>query len=337
MNSLATHLSAFLREYLPRERRVSPHTTETYAYAFELLVCFAAKKFSRPPSELALTQLDAKLILEFLEHLERDRGNSPRTRNARLAAIKAFFRFLEFRNPACLDQSRAIHAIPIKKCDETLVDYLTGEEMQALLDAPNLQSKTGLRDRAMLYLAFTAGLRVSELIGLKINDCELHPYPSIRVLGKGRRERMLPLWKETTIVIRDWLAVRGKNAIEELFLNAWGAPMTRAGFEYILSKHVKTARTAKPSLVNKHISPHVLRHSCAMHMLQATHDIRKVALWLGHSKLQSTEVYLRADPTEKLNSLMARVPPGLRPGIFRRPDKLLELLQTAKKAYRYAK
>jgi len=336
MNPLATHLSAFLREYLPRERRTSPHTTETYAYAFELLVCYAADKFSCLPSELELFQLDSVLILGFLEHLERDRGNSPKTRNARLAAFKAFFRFLEFRSPVCLDQSRTIHAIPIKKCDETLVDYLTGEEMQALLDAPDLQSKTGLRDRAMLYLAFTAGLRVSELVGLKTGDCELHPYPSVRVLGKGRRERTLPLWKETAIAIRDWLAVRG-NSADELFLNARGTPMTRAGFEYVLSKHVKTARKEKPSIANKRVSPHVLRHSCAMHMLQATHDIRKVALWLGHSKLQSTEVYLRADPTEKLESLMARVPPVLQPGLFRRPDKLLELLQTAKKANSYAK
>ena len=337
MNSLATHLSAFLREYLPRERRTSPHTTETYAYAFELLVCFAAKRFSCPPSQLELTQFDAKLILEFLEHLEGDRGNTPRTRNARLAAIKAFFRFLEFRNPVYLDQSRSIHAIPMKKYDEALIDYLTGDEMQALLNAPDLRSKAGLRDRAMLYLAFTAGLRVSELVGLKINNCEFHPYPSIRVLGKGRRERILPLWKETMIALREWLAVREKNTVDELFLNARGAPMSRAGFEYVLSKHVKTAKMAKPSFANKNISPHVLRHSCAIHMLQATHDIRKVALWLGHAKLQSTEIYLRADPTEKLESLMARVPPGLRPGHFRRPDKLLELLQTAKKAYCYAK
>ncbi len=337
MNSLATHLSVFLREYLPRERRTSPHTAEAYAYAFELLVCFAAEKFSLPPSKLELTQLDAGLILEFLEHLEQNRGNSPRTRNARLAAINAFFRFLEFRDPTSLNQSRAIHAIPMKKYDEALIDYLTGEEMQALLDAPDCRSIAGLRDRAMLYLAFTAGLRVSELVGLKIGDCEFQPYPCIRVMGKGRRERILPLWKETTITLRDWLAVREKHAADELFLNARGAPITRAGFEYILAKHVKVARKTKPSLENKRISPHVLRHSCAMHMLQATHDIRKVALWLGHAKLQSTEIYLRADPTEKLESLMTRVPPGLRPGRFRRPDKLLELLQTVKSSTHYAK
>lgn len=337
MSLLATNLSIFFREYLPKERRVSQHTTETYAYAFELLLCFAAEKYSCIPSELTLDQLSGKLILEFLEHLEIDRGNSPRTRNARLAAIKTFFRFLEFRSPACLEQSCSVHAIPMKKYDDALIDYLTGDEIQILLDAPDLRLKSGLRDRAMLYLGFTAGLRVSELISLKLDDYEVHPYPNIRIMGKGRRERVLPLWKETKVALQDWLAVRGKNTSNELFLSAKGAPMTRAGFEYILSKHVTIAAEHKPSLMNKHISPHVLRHSCAMHMLQATHDIRKVALWLGHAKLQSTEIYLRANPTEKLNSLMARVPPDLKPGVFRRPDKLLELLQSTKKVSRYAK
>ncbi len=331
MNRFATHLSVFLREHLPGDRRASPHTAEAYAYAFELLVCFAADKLGRPPSELDLAQLNAPLILDFLEHLERDRGNSPRTRNARLAAIKAFFRFLEYREPAALDQSRAIHAIPTKKCDEKAVDYLTAEEVQSILDAPALDSDAGLRDRAMLHLAFSAGLRVSELVGLLITDIEFHPHSTIRVLGKGRRERVLPLWKETSTALRQWIAARQHTTVPEVFLNARGSAMTRAGFEYILNKHVKTASVRQPSLAAKRVSPHVLRHSCAMHMLRATHDIRKVALWLGHAKLQSTEIYLRADPTEKLESLMAGAPPKLRPGRFRRPDKLIALLQSAKK------
>jgi site-specific recombinase XerD len=337
MNPLAVHLSAFLREHLPCDRRASPHTTETYAYAFELLVCFAAEKLGKAPSTLDLARLDAQLVLDFLRHLERERGNSPRTRNARLAAIKAFFRFLEYRDPRCLDQSRAIHAIPMKRCDEPTVDYLTGEEVQALLDAPDLESHTGLRDRAMLHLAFSAGLRVSELVGLQVSDLVLHPHVTIHVRGKGRRERTLPLWKETTSALRQWLSVRKGRAMPGLFLNARGTAMSRAGFEYLLAKHVKTATGQQPSLAAKRISPHVLRHSCAMHMLHATHDIRKVALWLGHAKLQSTEVYLRADPNEKLESLMAGAPPELRPGHFRRPDKLLSLLQSARKTKDYAK
>jgi len=337
MSTLATHLSAFLREHLPAERRASPHTSETYAYAFELLVCFAAEKFEKAPSELDLARLDAPLILDFLKHLEQERSNSPRTRNARLAAIKAFFRFMEYRDPACLDQSRAIHAIPMKKCDQRLLDYLTAEEMQAVLEAPNPNTSSGIRDRAMLHLAFTGGLRVSELIGLQVEEVEFNSQATIRVRGKGRRERVLPLWKETTEAVLQWLSVRENTATPELFLNAKGEAMTRAGFEYILAKHVKTAVAQQPSLAKKSVSPHTLRHSCAMHMLHATHDVRKVALWLGHAKLQSTEIYLRADPTEKMESLMAGDPPRLRPGRFRRPDKLLSLLQSAKKPDSYAK
>lgn len=336
MTAIAPYMSAFLREHLPQERRASPHTCDTYAYAFQLLLCFAAARFNTQPSSLELEQIDAPLVLAFLEHIETERGNSPKTRNARLAAIHAFFRFLEYRLPSCLDQARRIHALPMKKTDERLIDYLTHEEIQILLDAPDPTTPAGIRDRAMLHLAFAAGLRVSELIGLRLEDLELHPQPTILVHGKGRRERSLPLWKETTVALRSWLAVRGEGKHCELFLNARGEAMTRSGFEYILAKHVKTATLKHPSLEKKHISPQVLRHACAMHILQATHDVRKVALWLGHASLQSTEMYLRADPTEKLEALAAGAPPNVRRGHFRPPDKLLALLQSTQKDARYA-
>jgi site-specific recombinase XerD len=337
MSALASHLETFLREYLPRDRRASVHTCDAFAYAFQLLVCFAAGRLHRQPSSLEIEQLDAPLVLAFLEHIEIDRHNLPQTRNARLVAIKAFFRFLEYRLPACLDQARRIHAIPVKKTDETVIDYLTRDEMQALLDAPDPRTAAGLRDRAMIHLAFAAGLRVSELVGLRQDELTLHPQPSIRVFGKGRRERVLPLWKETTSALRAWLAVRGPCTGPELFANARGEAMTRAGFEYILAKHVKTAATRLPSLAKKRISPHSLRHSCAMSTLLATHDVRKVALWLGHASLKSTEIYLRADPTEKLEALMAVTPPALRRGRFQAPDKLLAMLKSGKQAVRYAK
>ena len=330
MTSLAHHLSVFLREHLPRERRASVNTCETYAYAFQLLVCFAACRLKTQPSLLELEQLDAPLVLAFLESLETERSNSPKTRNARLAAIKAFFRFLEYRLASCLDQSRRIHAIPQKKTDQALVDYLTREEMQALLDAPNPRTLTGVRDRAMLYLAFAAGLRVSELVQLRLDQLELHPSPTIHVCGKGRRERVLPLWKETATALRAWLAMRGSGQDPEVFLNAQGKAMTRSGFEYILAKHTQTATEKQPSMAKKRISPHVLRHTCAMSTLQATRDVRKVALWLGHASIQSTEIYLRADPTEKLETLIAGTPLSLRRGHFRAPDKLLAMLQLQK-------
>jgi site-specific recombinase XerD len=331
MTELAYHLGRFLQEHLPRERGASVNTCDAYAYAFQLLVCFAAKRLHTQPSLLAIEQFDAPLVLAFLEHLELDRRCSPKTRNARLAAIKSFFRYLEYHDVSCLDQSRRIHAIPQKKTDEALVDYLTMPEMQSILDAPDSTTSAGVRDRAMLHLAFAAGLRVSELIQLRLDQLELSPQAAIHVYGKGRRERVLPLWKQTAAAIRAWLAVRCQSTTDpEMFLNARGGAMTRAGFEYILAKHAKSAAACQPSLAAKRISPHVLRHSCAMHTLQATHDVRRVALWLGHARIQSTEIYLRADPTEKLEALAATGIPNLRRGRFRPPDALIEMLRSSR-------
>ncbi len=327
MTPIAPHLSAFLREHLPRERNASDHTTDTYAYAFQLLLCFAAKRYGTAPSNLALEQLDAATVLEFLQLLETERGNSARTRNARLAAIKSFARFVEYREPAFLDQARRIRAIPVKKTDEALVHYLDRAELQALLDAPSPKSWDGIRDRAMLHVAFAGGLRVAELVGLRLEDVRLQARPSILVHGKGRRERILPLWKETATAIGAWLEVRGHTTVPQLFTSARGEPLTRSGFEYILGKHVRIATLACPSLAAKRVSPHVLRHTCAMHTLQATHDVRKVALWLGHASVQTTEIYLRADPSEKLAVLGAMTPPTLRKGRFTVPDQLLAMLQ----------
>jgi len=327
MTPLAPHLAAFLREHLPHERTCSGHTCEAYAYAFQLFLRFAAARCSTSPSLLTLEQLDAPLVLAFLEHLETVRNNSPATRNARLAAIKSFARFLEYRVPSALDQVRCILAIPFKKTNEVLVDYLDRQELQALLDAPDPTTVAGIRDRAMLHLAFAAGLRVSELIGLRLDDLSTHPHAAIHVHGKGRRERVLPLWRETTSALRGWIAVRGDIPAPELFLNARGCPLTRSGFEYILAKHVKTASESCPSISSKRVSPHVLRHTCAIHTLQATRDVRKVALWLGHASIKSTEIYLRADPTEKLAALQAGVAPSLRRGRFHAPDELLAMLR----------
>lgn len=221
-----------------------------------------------------------------------------------------------------------MRAIPVKKTDEVIVGYLNREEIQALLDAPDPSRRDGLRDRAMLHLAYAGGLRVSELVGLNLADLTLHAQPSIHVMGKGRRERILPLWKKTASTIRDWLKVRAEPKGTALFQNARGDLMTRSGFKYILAKHLRTASAKQPSLGKKRVSPHTLRHACAMHTLHATGDIRKVALWLGHASLQSTEVYLRADPTEKLETMASLVPPNVRRGQFRPPDKLLAMLRS---------
>ena len=327
MTPIAPHITAFLRERLSVERQASEHTCDSYAYAFQLLFEFAGKKLKVTPSALHLEQIDAPLVLSFLQHLESLRGNRASSRNVRLAAIKSFMRFVEHRVPAALDQVRRVLAIPAKKTDTRLVGYLEIKEMQAVLDAPDPTTRYGIRDRAMLYLGFAAGLRVSELVGLQLNDLTWHSTPGIIIHGKGRRERALPLCKESADSIRAWLSLRGEALVPELFLNARGKNMTRSGFEYVLRKHVKAAAESCPSLVAKRVSPHKLRHTCAMIALQATRDIRKVSLWLGHTSVQSTEIYTRADPTQKLEAIEAITPPMLRRGRFRPPDKLIALLK----------
>jgi len=200
------------------------------------------------------------------------------------------------------------------------------DEVQALLNAPDPATRDGIRDRAMLHLAVCTGLRASELTGLRIDDLTL-PAMSILVRGKGRRERALPLWKTAATALRAWLAVRGSVPTPEVFVNDRGKPMSRWGFAYVLKQHAETAARQCPELLNKRISPHVLRHTSAMIVLQATQDIRKVSLWLGHSNMATTEIYTRGDPTEKLEAIEAVTPPHLRKGSFRPPDKLIALLK----------
>jgi integrase/recombinase XerD len=290
MTFLAPHLTAFFQERLAQEQRVSVHTSDSYAYAFKLLLDYASKRLKVEPSRMAIEQIDASLVVDFLNGLETARSNLPSSRNVRLAAIKSFMHFIEFRVPAALDQIRRILAIPMKRTESRLVRHLSAKEVQALLDAPNPVDWAGIRDRAMLHLCFAAGLRVSELTGLQLKDLSLYPQASLLVHGKGRRERSLPLWKQTAATLRAWLAVRETVLVPELFLNARRTAMTRSGFEYILKKHVKVAGRNCPSMLCKRISPHVLRHSCALSILEATKDLRKVSLWLGHANLQTTEI-----------------------------------------------
>lgn len=330
MTPIAPHITTFLRERLPVERMASPNTCAAYAYAFQLLFEFASKKLKVSPSDLCLEQLDAPLILAFLAHLENQRGCCPSSRNARLTAMKSFFGYVQYRVPSSLAQVRAVLAIPIKKTQSRLVSYLSVEEMKSLLNAPDPSTRDGIRDRGMLQTALDAGLRVSELVHLRLDDLSFQPAPSLLVRGKGRRERQLPFCKETARTLRAWLAVRGEALTPELFLNARRQPLTRSGFEYILAKHAAKAAEKCPSLAKKRVSPHVLRHSCAMTVLQATKDLRKVSLWLGHAQIQTTEVYLRADPTEKLETIESMTHPHLRRGHFRPVDKLLASLKDQK-------
>lgn len=332
MTPIAPHITAFLQQRLPVERRASYNTCDSYAYAyaFKLLFEYASDCLKITPSKLFLEQLDAPLILNFLSHLEAARGNSPNSRNTRLAAIKSFMHFMEYRVPSALEQIRRILAIQTKKTDTRLVRHLTVEELQSILRAPVPTEWDGIRDRAMLHLCFAAAMRVSELVGLRLNDVTLQPQASVLIHGKGRRQRCLPLWKETTVALRAWLTLRGTMPAPELFVNARGHAMTRSGFEYILRKHVDTATKNCPSLSTKRVSPHVLRHTSALTCLQATRDLRKVSLWLGHAHMQTTEIYTRVDPSVKLEVLESVVAPKLRSGRFKAPDKLIASLMPQK-------
>ena len=327
MTVLAPHITAFFEHRLPVDRRASEHTRDSYAYAFKLLLAFASHRLKVTPSQLALEQIDALLVTDFLTDLEQRRGNRPSSRNVRLAAIKSFMHFLEYRVPSALDQIRRILAIPTKRTESRLVRHLTVEEMQAILDAPDPTGWAGLRDRALLHLCYAGALRVSELIGVTLDDLTWQPQPSVLIHGKGRRERCLPLWKTTAAAVRAWLAVRGAARGRELFVNAQRDVLTRAGVEYILRKHVQIASHRSPSLAATRVSPHVLRHTCALTVLQATKDLRKVSLWLGHAHLQTTEIYTRADPSVKLETLEAVMPPTLRSGRFKATDKLIASLK----------
>jgi integrase/recombinase XerD len=220
MTPIAPHISAFLREHLPRQRGASAHTCDSYAYSFQLLWEYASRRFGVTPSALSLEQIDAPLVMDFLVSVESERGNSPSARNARLAAIKSFMRFVEYRVPALLEQIREVRAILTKKTDRPLIRHLSMTEIQAVLNAPDLRTRCGIRDRAMVHVCFAAGLRVSALIGLPLTAVRLQPTPTLHIQGKGRRHRALPLWKQTAEDVRAWLAVRGEVLVPELFVSA---------------------------------------------------------------------------------------------------------------------
>jgi integrase/recombinase XerD len=261
MTPIAPLITSFLQDYMPRQRGYSLQTCETYAVSFKLLLEYAATRTGTRPSRLAIEQLDAPLIVAFLAYIEQERGNGAATRNLRLAAIRSFMRYVEHHVPSALAQVGRIEAIPVKRRDQKLIRHLTMEEIRAILNAPDLTTRLGVRDRAMMHLCFAGGLRVSELVGVLQNNITLGRTPTVMVRGKGRKERCLPLWKETARDVRAWQSVRGEARTPELFVNAEGAAMTRAGFEYVLDKHVRRAAKICPALAGRTVSPHQLRQN----------------------------------------------------------------------------
>jgi len=296
-------LEAFFTDRLMRQRQVSPHTIAAYRDTFRLLLGFAQQRLKKAPSTLAITDLDVSLLGAFLDHLEHDRANSARSRNLRLAAIHSFFRYVALHEPRYSAVAQRVLALPSKRYDRRTIQFLTPPEIAALLAAPDPGTWAGRRDRTLLLLALQTGLRVSELIGLRGRDLVLSRGAHVRCQGKGRKERCTPLRKDAVAVLRDWLRERHGDLSAPLFPNARGSSLSRDGVAYLLAAHVATARQHCSSLRTKHISPHVLRHSAAMNLLQHGVDRSVIALWLGHESVETTYIYLHANLVLKEQAL----------------------------------
>jgi site-specific recombinase XerD len=328
--SFAALLEGFFSDRLVRQRRASPHTVASYRDTFRLLLRFAAERLAKAPSDLHLEDLEAPFLGAFLHHLETDRGNRARTRNARLAAIHSFFRYAAFEAPEHGALIQRVLAMPSKRAEHKPIDFLGRPEVEALLAAPDLGTWTGRRDRALLLLAVQTGLRVSELVGLDCEDLALDPSTaSVRCHGKGRKDRLTPLRKQATAVLRSWLRERAGRPSDPLFPNARGGRLSRDGVEHLLAKHVVAASTRCPSLKTKRVSPHVLRHTAAMELLQHGVDRSVIALWLGHESVETTEIYIHADMKLKEEALAKTLPlDDVPPGRYRPDDRLLAFLES---------
>lgn len=329
-HDLAPVLSRFLNEHLVRDRGLSQLTRLSYAHTFILLVRFVSATKRKHVDKLLLEDLTSDVVLQFLDDLERNRLNSRRSRNLRLAAIRSFFKYVQMKIPGAMEQASRIRALGSKKADVPVVDWLTLDEVKAILKLPDIRRLDGVRDRAMLGITYICGLRVSEVLALSLNDVDVGPSPTLRILGKGRRARILPLGPETVALLKAWLRLRPDVVYDHVFLNRQNLPLTRDGFASRLTKYVEAAQQTNLGLQRKRVTPHVLRHSCAMHMLKSTRDIRKVALWLGHASIQSTEIYLHADPDEKLEILSSHSGLGIKAGSFKsRSANIISMLQAA--------
>jgi site-specific recombinase XerD len=327
MTALAPTLEAFFSSRLIDEKGVSPHTIAAYRDTFRLLLCFAQQRIGTPPSKLTIEDLDASLIAAFLDHLEHDRANSARTRNARLAAIHSMFRYAALKHPEHAALIARVLAIPTKRHDRAIISHLTAEEVSALLAAPDRARWIGRRDHTLITLAIQTGLRVTELTSLCCRDVHLGTGAHVTTSGKGRKHRATPLTKQTVAVLRSWLRERDGQPDQPLFPTSRGRALSRDAIALLLTKHTTTASSKCPTLTAKTVSPHVLRHTAAMNLLHAGVDSTVIALWLGHESVETTQVYIHADMAIKERALARTTPPDSAPGRYRPPDTLLAFLE----------
>jgi site-specific recombinase XerD len=322
-----TLLERFFTQRLMQQRQASPHTIASYRDTFRLFLQFAQKRLRRAPSTLALEDIDAPLVTAFLDELEKVRGITGRTRNLRLTAIRSLCRYVAFEAPAHAAQIQRVLAIPAKRFARALVAFLSRQEVDALLAAPDQHTWSGRRDHALILVAVQTGLRLSELTGLQPQDLHLGTGAHVRVIGKGRKERCTPLSKNTRAVLAAWVKEPLKRPDQPIFPNASGGRLSAHGVHYLLAKHVAAATTVCPSLQHKRVSPHVLRHTTAMDLLQQGVDRSVIALWLGHESIETTQIYLDADLEMKQRVLDQVTPLNGKPGRYRPDDKLITFLR----------
>lgn len=321
-------LQGFFTDRLLQQRRASAHTVAAYRNTFRLLLRFAATSLRRAPSRLTLADLDAVFLGKFLDHLEHERGNCARSRNARLAALHAFFRYVMLTDPAHALHCQRVLAIPSKRFERGIVEFLVDEETKALLDCPDATTWIGRRDRALLLVAVQTGLRVSELTALRRQDVTFGTGAHVRCQGKGRKLRCTPLRPDVTMVLEAWLRERPASPDTPVFPNSRGGRISEDAVEHLVAKHAAAARKRCPSLADRRVTPHTLRHTAAMDLLRRGVDRSVIALWLGHESIETTQMYLHADLRLKEKALARTAPSGLSPGRFRPDDKLLAFLET---------
>lgn len=321
MATLAPLLQAFFTQRLIAQRRASGHTIAAYRYTFRLLLSYTSDRLGKPPSALELADLDAPLIGAFLDHLETSRGNSIRTRNARLAAIHSLFSYAMLRHPDQLAIIQRVLAIPPKRFDKAIVSYLTDPQIEALLAAPERRSWTGRRDHALLLLTTQTGLRVSELTALTRADVHLGTGAHVRCHGKGRKDRATPLTTQTIAVLKVWLREHPGQPTDPLFPTRTGTPLGRDAVRRLVTKYATRANLNE-------VTPHVLRHTAAMRLLHAGVDTTVIALWLGHESAETTQIYLHADMTIKQRALARTTPPTTKTGRYQPPDTILAFLDS---------
>ena len=304
-HSITNFIQPFFSHYLPVQRGLAINTIAAYRDAIKLLLCYVADRLKKSVDALEVENITVKVVLGFLDHVQQQRGCSAKTRNARLAAIRALFAFIGRQQPELLAQCRQIRAIPLKRTGPVRVDYLEEAELQALMDAVDLNARTGVRDRALLLLLYNTGARVSEVVTLDLDHLRLDGSTQVDLQGKGNKHRACPLWPETVAALKDYLPLRHPTQpdTQALFLNANGAPITRFGIRYIIGKYATIAAHQCPSLKTKTVTPHTLRHTTAMHLLRAGNEINMVSYWLGHADINTTHIYLEIDMAMKRKML----------------------------------